>query len=194
MLATDRAIIDAIVCSAPRTIVDLGCGEGWLTRALARRGFEVTGVDVVPELVQAARQAGDGDFRVLSHEEFAAGKLAATVDAVVCNFSLLGKTSVEQVLRALPGLLNPGGALILQTLHPLAACGDAPYRDGWREGTWAGIGDEFAEPAPWYFRTIETWIALIRDSGLQLHRLLEPLHPATGKPASLILVAYRATS
>lgn len=189
VLATDRALIDTIVRYAPRTIVDLGCGEGWLTRALVGRGFEVTGVDVVPELIQAARQSSDGDFRVLSYEAFAAGSLAMTVDAVVCNFSLLGQTSVELVLRALPDVLNPGGALIVQTLHPLSACGDAPYVDGWREGTWAGIGEKFAEPAPWYFRTLESWIALIRDSGLQLQQLREPLHPATGKPASLILVA-----
>jgi hypothetical protein len=61
-------------------------------------------------------------------------------DAAVCNFSLLGGESVESLLAALGDNLAAGGYLIVQTLHPLAACGDNPYRDGWRAGNWLGFG------------------------------------------------------
>jgi hypothetical protein len=77
----------------------------------------------------------------------------------------------------------------MQTLHPAAASMDAPYTDGWREGSWAGFSSDFRDPAPWYFRTIGSWVALLHRSGFQLTALREPVHPHTGAPASLLLVA-----
>lgn len=185
---TDRAVIDALLGRSPHSVLDIGCGEGWLVRELAGQNIRVSGIDAVPELIESARREGGGDFFVMRYEEVAAGKLDISADAVVCNFSLLGKESVEGVFKAVPALLNPNGVFIVQTLHPLIACGELSYQDGWREGSWAGFSKEFTEPAPWYFRTLESWVKLFTDHGLQLHELREPLHPATGKPASVILV------
>jgi 2-polyprenyl-3-methyl-5-hydroxy-6-metoxy-1,4-benzoquinol methylase len=190
VLVTNQAIIDAVRSRAPRSGIDIGCGEGWLVRALD--GIAMIGVDVVPGLIEQARRAGGGDFRVLSYEAIARGELAAQVDVAVCNFSLIGKESVEGVLRAAPSLLAPKGTLIVQTVHPLMACGDSPYIDGWREGSWAGFSIDFADAPPWYFRTVESWIRLFADSGLRLLEVREPLHPATNKPASLILIGEPA--
>jgi len=187
-LVTDRAIVETVLSRQPRKVIDLGCGEGWLARTLAATGIDVLGVDVVPSLIEAAQAQGGGDFRVMSYEEVAAGGLHARADVVVCNFSLLGHTSVDSLLAAVPGLLEPGGALLVQTIHPWSA-GVEPYRDGWREGSWAGCGDGFGQPAPWYFRTLEGWMASLRQAGLRLIDLTEPLHPRTGRPASVIFLA-----
>jgi SAM-dependent methyltransferase len=186
ILATNQAIVDAVRSLSPATGLDIGCGEGWLVRALS--GIAMTGVDVVPELVDAARQAGGGDFHVMSYEEIARGQLRLAVDVAVCNFSLIGEDAVAGLFRAAPTYLKPGGFLVVQTMHPFTACGDAPYQDGWREGSWAGFNAGFADPAPWYFRTLHSWVRLFTDHGLRVHELREPLHPKTGKPASLILV------
>ena len=78
---------------------------------------------------------------------------------------------------------------MIQTLHPLIACGDRPYRDGWREGSWAGFDPAFTDPAPWYFRTLESWTRLLRGHGLRLLEMIEPLHPLSQRPASVIFVA-----
>ena len=188
-LVTNQAIIDAVRSRAPRTALDIGCGEGWLVRALD--GVAMIGVDVVAGLIDQARLAGGGDFRVLSYEQIADGALHAQVDAAVCNFSLIGKESVEGMFRAARALLNPNGALIVQTLHPVVACGDAPYRDGWREGSWAGFSADFADAPPWYFRTLESWVALFSANGLRLLEIREPVHPRTGKPLSVILAGVR---
>jgi 2-polyprenyl-3-methyl-5-hydroxy-6-metoxy-1,4-benzoquinol methylase len=185
-LVTNQAIIDAVRSRAPATGIDIGCGEGWLVRALD--GVAMLGVDVSRGLVKQAQAAGGGEFRVLSYEEIAAGKLELSLDVAVCNFSLLGKESVEGLLRALPALLTPGGAVIVQTVHPLLACGEAPYVDGWRPGSWAGFSARFTDAPPWYFRTVESWVRLFDDSGLRVRELREPVNPKTGKPASLILV------
>src|SRR5690606_12652005 len=92
---TDAAIVQAVCAAGPASVLDIGCGEGWLARALAARGMAVTGVDAVPALVAAARQAGSGRFLPMTYADLAAGALAERFDALVCNFSLLGEDSTE---------------------------------------------------------------------------------------------------
>lgn len=184
-LVTNAAIVEAVRARAPRTGVDLGCGEGWLVRALPE--VEMVGVDAIAGLVEQARAAGGGDFRVLSYEEIAAGELALAADVAVANFSLIGHEAVDGLFAAAPTYLRAGGTLIVQTVHPLTACGEAPYVDGWRAGSWAGFSTDFQDAPPWYFRTISSWIALFERHGLRVVEMREPLHPRTGKPVSLIL-------
>jgi 2-polyprenyl-3-methyl-5-hydroxy-6-metoxy-1,4-benzoquinol methylase len=190
--ATNRAIVDAVLSRSPGSVLDVGCGEGWLSRELTGKGVHVTGIDGVPGLVEAARNAGGGEFHTMSYGEIAAGRLGFRVDVIVCNFSLLGKESVEGLLRAAPSVLSPRGSIVVQTLHPVAVCGDLPYRDGWRQGSWAGFGSEFTEPAPWYFRTLHGWFELFTAAGLELREVHEPLHPETGQPASIIFIGEAA--
>jgi 2-polyprenyl-3-methyl-5-hydroxy-6-metoxy-1,4-benzoquinol methylase len=190
-LVTDEAIISSVLCDSPTSVIDLGCGEGWLIRALAARqpALRLIGYDVVPALIERARMAGGGEFHVASYEAIAAGEVAAAADVVVCNFSLLGETSVDALIAAAPRLLTARGSFIVQTLHPVVAGGSSPYQDGWRSGSWAGFGSEFSHPAPWYFRTLGTWLQRLTQAGLRLKSLREPLHPLTGQPVSVIFVA-----
>lgn len=189
-LVTDRAIVDAVMSRKPESVLDLGCGEGWLVRALSAQGVQrVIGVDVVPSLVEQARAAGGGEFHVASYEAIARDELHVTVDVAVANFALIGKEAVDALIRWTPSLLRSGGTLIVQTLHPVIACGDLPYKDGWRTGSWTGFSDDFTDPAPWYFRTLESWVQLIVSSGLTLVEMREPIHPATSKPASVVFIA-----
>jgi hypothetical protein len=67
--------------------------------------------------------------------------------------------------------------------------GEMPYEDGWRAGSWMGFSADFSDPAPWYFRTISSWIRLLRAGGLNVVEILEPLHPQTQKPASILFVS-----
>lgn len=189
---TNQAIIDEIVRRSPHTVLDIGCGEGWLVRALDELGIEAIGVDAVPDLVEKAKSEGEGSFAVASYEEIAAGALSISVDVAVANFSLIGKESVENLLPCVPALLKPGGAFLIQTLHPVTSCGPHSYEDGWRTGSWDGFSPEFTDPAPWYFRTVESWTHLLEDSGFSTVRVAEPTDPATGKPISVIFVSETA--
>lgn len=188
---TDQAIVDAVTRHAPHRVLDAGCGEGWLTRRLTALGMDVLGVDAEPELIAAANAAGGGAFRVLSYDGLAAGGIEPPFDVVVCNFALLGLDSSEALFRAAPRLLRPAGTLIVQTLHPHVAGGDLPYADGWRAGSWDGCGEGFVDAAPWYFRTLASWVRLFEEAGLALAALDEPLHPDTGRPASVIFTGRR---
>jgi SAM-dependent methyltransferase len=188
-LVTNQAILDAVLGRAPHSVLDIGCGEGWLVRALTAHGIRALGVDAVPDLIEQATRAGGGEFRVLSHEAIAAGELDVVVDVAVANFALLGHESVDALFGRVPLLLAEGGAFIVQTVHPVTAGGDLPYRDGWRTGSWAGFSGAFSDPAPWYFRTLESWVTLFADSGFRLLEMREPVHPRTQKLASVIFVA-----
>ncbi|HEY6089248.1 MAG TPA: methyltransferase domain-containing protein [Gemmatimonadaceae bacterium] len=188
-LVTNRAIVDAVLSRSPRTVLDIGCGEGWLVRKLAESGVKGIGVDVVAALIEDAQRAGGGEFRVASYEEIAAGALDVSVDVVAANFSLIGKESVEGVLRRIPDLLTENGALVVQTLHPVVVSSELPYEDGWRHGSWAGFSDDFSDPPPWYFRTLGSWKRLLAETGFELLEMREPMHPGTGKPASVIFIA-----
>ena len=187
-LVTDRAIVEAVLSRSPHLVLDIGCGEGWLARALAAHDVRVLGIDAVPELIERAQQAGGGEFRLGSYEQMAAGVTPWPADVVVCNFALLGKESVDGLISAMPRLLRAQATLMIQTLHPLIACGEQAYRDGWRQGSWAGIDGAFSAPAPWYFRTLESWLRLFVDHGLRLLEMREPLHPVTERPASVIFM------
>jgi 2-polyprenyl-3-methyl-5-hydroxy-6-metoxy-1,4-benzoquinol methylase len=183
---TDAAIVDAVLALQPGHVLDIGCGEGWLARALTRRGIAVTGVDAVPALVRLARAAGGGEFREATYEEIARACRDLRPDIIVCNFSLLGAVSTEAVLAAAPGLLGPAGHLVVQTLHPKTA---GIERDGWRPGSWAGCGPGFGAAPPWFGRTRTGWALLLARQGLDLVEERMPPDPQTGLPASLVLLA-----
>jgi len=187
-IITDQTIIDAVSSLASGKVLDIGCGEGWLVRELSARDFSVTGIDAIKGLIDKANEFGAGDFRVLEYENISSNTLGQKYDIAVCNFSLLGKESVEHIFKVIPDILNDNGKLIIQTLHPHVSCGDEAYNDGWRKGTWKGFSDEFVDPAPWYFRTLEAWLELFLCNGLTLNIVKESLNPQTGNVASLLIV------
>ena len=189
---TNQAIVDVVSLllpkSSPKTVMDVGCGEGWLARALAHKGMDVLGVDVVPELLEAARGKGGGRFKTIAYEDFSVTVPGEKFDVIVCNFSLLGDESVEHFFKQAHYMIINGGALIVQTIHPVVACADEPYQDGWRAGSWTGFSEQFIDPAPWYFRTMDSWKALFTANGLILEKVIEPINPKSKLPASVIFV------
>ena len=211
-LVTNNAIIDAIASYSPSTILDLGCGEGWLTRELTIKGMEAWGVDGVSELIEKAQLMNCGKFQVASYEDIinkipptplTKGGLSISqapmmkqglfsgskFDAAVCNFSLLEKETVDNLIRSIPRLLKNDQLLFIQTIHPVIGCGESPYIDGWRQELWNDFNSQFKQAAPWYFRTLETWINLLKCSGFSILECREPINSITQKPASIIFIA-----
>ena len=191
-LVTDAAIVAAcervIDGRAGVRALDVGCGEGWLTRELTRLGAEATGVDASEPLIAAARAAGGAEYASVSYEQLEsdAEVLTGPYDLVVCNFSLLDDR-VTPLLAALARRLPAAGVILVQTVHPWAAVGDGPYLDGWRTERWGAFDRPFPSPMPWYFRTTGSWLAAARAAQLVVDRLEEPIHPESRKPLSLLL-------
>jgi 2-polyprenyl-3-methyl-5-hydroxy-6-metoxy-1,4-benzoquinol methylase len=190
---TNDAIVDAVLRTKPASVLDVGCGEGWLARALAPHGCRVVGVDASEALIESARHLGGGTFFAMTYDALAAraAELGAPFDSAVCNFSLL-EAELAPLLDALHALLVPNGRLMIQTVHPWVAKGDAAYVDAWREETFAGFGDRFAGSMPWYFRTLASWVDAIGASRFAIGRIVEPVDAESGKPLSLLIEATRS--
>ncbi len=188
LLVTNRAIIDTILSVSPETVLDIGCGEGWLARELSFSDILVSGLDVVPQLVREAKKFIKGNIYLMAYEEISDKKIIERYDVAVCNFSLLGKESVDHIFEVIPKILNRDGYFIVQTLHPHMSGEKYKYADGWREGSWSGFSSSFQDPPPWYFRTIDSWVELFSKNDLELVALKEPTHPKTGQIASLMMV------
>ena len=96
-------------------VLDAPCGSGRIAVRLAQRGLDVTGIDISPEEIEAARARGSkasfevGDLRKLPEQAF---------DAVVQWGNSFGYMPHEQTLEALrsaAGALKPGGRLLLES-------------------------------------------------------------------------------
>ncbi|RLB61158.1 MAG: SAM-dependent methyltransferase, partial [Deltaproteobacteria bacterium] len=136
---TNQAILNAVLKYKPKTVLDIGCGEGWLVRELTRSGIDTFGVDAVPALINSAINEGPGKYKILSYEDISYDALLEKYDVVVSNFSLLGNKSVTKMFQKVSSLLEDNGFFIVQTIHPIIECGNEEYKDGWRKGSWTGF-------------------------------------------------------
>ncbi|MPV37447.1 class I SAM-dependent methyltransferase [Georgenia subflava] len=115
-----RALAEALDA---RTIIDLGCGTGLLTRSLATSGRSVSGIDPSSVMLDwARRQPGAENVTWILGD---AGSIVATgaVDLVLCTGNAimhLNADDLRRALRRISGALRPGGVLAFESRNPSA--------------------------------------------------------------------------
>lgn len=189
-LVTNSAILKNILKRKPEKVLDIGCGEGWLVNTLAKHKIRTTGVDAVASLIENAKSKGKGTFKIASYEKLTKGISFKNepFDLISINFALFENNKTAKLLKKLPDYLTKNGKVIIQTLHPCFVDMDEFYKSGWKENNWKGLKRNFTQPHSWYFRTLKDWIKLFKKIGLKLEEIEEPIHPKTGRPASIIFV------
>jgi 2-polyprenyl-6-hydroxyphenyl methylase/3-demethylubiquinone-9 3-methyltransferase len=113
-------IMETITQPNPR-ILDMGCGGGILSEALARAGANVTGVDVSQSAIQAARlhanqQGLEIEYHYGDAEEFAQAHLAS-FDAVVCMEMLEHVPKPEDIVTTSARALKTGGCAFFSSIN-----------------------------------------------------------------------------
>jgi trans-aconitate methyltransferase len=104
-------VLDWLAPAAGERILDLGCGDGQLSRRIAETGATVVGLDSSPQMAAAARALGI-DVTVGSAEElpFEAGSF----DAVFSNAVLHWVRNHDAMLNGVKRVLNPGGRFVAE--------------------------------------------------------------------------------
>lgn len=116
-------------------IVDVGCGQGTIAAALARRGFWVLGVDPSAELLERARRAAPGDnvrFVVGTLDDLEA-LVPEPVDVVCCHGVVMYLPELVPSVAALVSRLRPGGVLSLLTRNQAGIAFRAGMTQSWAE-------------------------------------------------------------
>lgn len=107
-----------------RSVAELGCGTGSLAAILARRGYQVTGVDLSPDMLSVAAEKCEGLDVQLVCQDMSRLTLPSETDAVICCLDSLNyltrpalvRRTFQRVLRA----LKPGGLFLFDVKTPLA--------------------------------------------------------------------------
>jgi len=116
-------LFERLPLRAGARVLDVGCGPGRHSLALARRGVEVVGIDHSKEFIDLARQAAEDEqlsveFRIADVRDL---DERGDFDAVIClcqgGFGLLGGREDEGLLARFAAALRPGGRLALSAFH-----------------------------------------------------------------------------
>jgi 2-polyprenyl-3-methyl-5-hydroxy-6-metoxy-1,4-benzoquinol methylase len=110
-------IVD-IFGSGKITILDAGCGQGRISLPLMKEGHRVTGIDLSPEAVDAARrnresQGISGDFRVLDITASPGEFPDNFFDCVICTEMIYMVEDPGEVIRTFSRIVRPGGLVIV---------------------------------------------------------------------------------
>jgi SAM-dependent methyltransferase len=174
-----------------RATLEIGCGEGRVSRDLAARGHTVTGVDITPHLVELAVEADPastylvGDAEVLPFPD-------GSFDLAVAYNSLMDVDDMPAAVREAARVLEPGGALCICVTHPMMDAGswedgrfvvDGSYLETSRfEGTFARDGLEMTFRG-WCY-PLEAYSEALAEAGFAVELLREPA-PSPDAPEHL---------
>ncbi|MCW5774424.1 MAG: class I SAM-dependent methyltransferase, partial [Rhodospirillaceae bacterium] len=144
-------------------ILDLGCGDGALTKKLADMGALVVGVDASAEQIAAARRLGL-DARVADGENF---RLPPAFDAVFSNAALHWMKKPDAVIAGVWRALKSGGRFVGE----MGGAGNIATIRNALTAALARRGIDAAAFSPWYFPTAEEYAAKLQAAGFVLRRI-----------------------
>lgn len=101
-------------------VLDVGCGAGLASEALARNGHDVLGIDAAGAAIEAAKAHAEGQGLSLAYRAATAEDLVAEgvrVPAVISLEVVEHVADCAGFIRALAALLEPGGVLVMSTLN-----------------------------------------------------------------------------
>lgn len=177
-------------------VIDLGCGDGALSRELAGEGAaSVLGVDPSARMLELAG-ARTSDARVRFERGFAEDLQlpGGCVDLVVSSLALHYVADLPGLLVRVASWLRPTGVFLASMEHPvMTAAGGRSCEHGW---VVAGYADEGVRHTRWYVddvvkyhRTTATIVTAVLAAGLVVTGLVEPAPPAAavdGRPDLLV--------
>ena len=158
-----QGIFEMLKAKKGEKILDLGCGTGDLTKAIADTGAIPLGMDASPEMIQTAKQKYPNiDFIEADAEEFKSNEL---FDAIFSNAALHWMKEAEKVILSIRDALAPGGRFVaefggkgnIQTLL-----------EGIQYVLKTSYGISISSRNPWYFPSIGEYAQLLEKHGFHV--------------------------
>jgi len=190
------ALLRACRVTPGQAVLDAGCGEGYFSRELARRGVHVTGLDLSPRMLEYAREEEDREPLGIDYVEGSAVQLASMFepgrfDLVTACMAVQDMSEPGRFLDGARTVLKETGSLVFSVPHPLS---EMPVRDWERDGAGRKVVlrvDRYFETGPtechwnmkrlaypwrtpFWRRTLEEWTAMTSNSGFVVEQLTEP--------------------
>jgi trans-aconitate methyltransferase len=170
-------VVELLAPVAGERILDLGCGDGVLTRKLADLGCDVIGVDGSAEQIAAARALGV-DARVMDGQQL---DVEGEFDAVFSNAALHWMRRPDDVIAGVWRLLKPGGRFV-------AEMGGHRCVEKIRNALIAALarrGIDGKAADPWYFPTVEEYRGRLEERGFEV-RSIEIFPRPTPLPGDVV--------
>ena len=170
-------------------VLDIGCGQGRMSRRLAGLGAKVTGVDVSAAMLGKARAAGPANITYIRAD--VTGGLAwwdgRAFDGCTCEMALMDIDDLAGALSAVSATLRPGGWFVASIVHPClpgserGASSWPPGRGYEHEGWWISPEDHNPEGVRIRVgathRKLSTYLNALLDAGLEAECFVEPPAP-----------------
>lgn len=175
-----------LVPPAGGTTLEVGCGEGRVSRDLAARGHRVVAVDSSPTLIRLAHNA-DGSIAYARCDAAALPFIDEAFDVVVAYNSLMDFDDMEGSVREAGRVLKPGGVLCASITHPLQDAGKFESHDA--EARFIITDSYLGEPRPFeeeverdghrmHFKgwayPVEAYSRAMEKAGLVIEAIREP--------------------
>jgi SAM-dependent methyltransferase len=186
-----------------KRICDLACGEGYLSRMMAKRGGMVTAVDISSALLQQAKKNSPGlSINFLLDDAQTLHSVAdKSFDVVICNMALMDIPAIVPVFQAVNRILKSTGQFIIALLHPCfetpfsvpetitevdeagnyIACRVLHYN---QEGFWQSGGQGLRGKVGAYHRKLSTYLNQLIQTGFAIEAVAEPMLPETAATPS----------
>jgi SAM-dependent methyltransferase len=183
------AFFDELLPGAGRRTLEVGCGEGRVSRDLARRGHRVVGVDTSPTLLRYAAAADPAGSYVRA-DAAALPLRDAAFDLVVAYNSLMDVERLDDAVREAARVLEIGGSLCASVTHPV---NDAGAFDGSDDDAGFVISGSYLGRRPFHgvferngltmtfagwAGSLETYTRAMERAGFIIETMREPAYPA----------------
>ena len=179
-------MMDFIMDCDPSSVIDLGCGSGYLTQEIALLGGSIVGIDLSPKSIELARQHFTDHenvaFEVMLIEDLPKQQLGPFTTGVA-NMTFMTALDLDSVVKAVARVLIPGGMLIGAITHPCFW----PLYWGYDKESWFQYEHEVLVEAPFRISTsitdivtthihrpLERYLNAFSEAGFEIMDLIEP--------------------